>query len=79
MTPILIVTGSSGHRPCKRGVKSSLRREPQMRGDLLRALFGIHPVIEDRLKDEGKGSICLSVEMRDWRANPLRLGGRRSW
>ena len=30
----------SGHRPCRRGVKSSLRREPDVPGDLLRALFG---------------------------------------
>ena len=28
------------HRPCRRGVKSSLRREPDVPGDLLRAIFG---------------------------------------
>ncbi len=33
-------TEPSGHRPCRRGVKSSLRREPDVPGDLLRALFG---------------------------------------
>jgi hypothetical protein len=31
---------ASGHRPCGRGVKSSLRREPDVPGDLLRAVFG---------------------------------------
>jgi hypothetical protein len=33
-------TEPSGHRPCRRGVKSSLRREPDVSGDLLRAIFG---------------------------------------
>jgi hypothetical protein len=33
-------TGPSGHRLCRRGVMSSLRREPDALGDLLRALFG---------------------------------------
>src|SRR5450756_662580 len=33
-------TELSGHRPCRRGMKSSLRREPDVPGDLLRALFG---------------------------------------
>src|SRR5450631_1950588 len=33
-------TKPSGHRPCRRGVKSSLRREPDEPGDLLRARFG---------------------------------------
>jgi hypothetical protein len=33
-------TEPSGHRPCRRGVKSSLRRAPDVPGDLLRALFG---------------------------------------
>src|ERR1035437_5803514 len=33
-------TQLSGHRPCRRGMKSSLRREPDVPGDLLRALFG---------------------------------------
>ena len=33
-------TEPSGHRPCRRGVKSSLRREPDVPGDLLRAIFG---------------------------------------
>ena len=33
-------TGPSGHRPCRRGVKSSLRREPDVPGDLFRGLFG---------------------------------------
>src|SRR5208283_6141529 len=32
-------TEPSAHRPCRRGVKSSLRREPNVPGDLLRALF----------------------------------------
>jgi hypothetical protein len=32
-------TEPSAHRPCRRGVKSSLRREPDVRGDLLRARF----------------------------------------
>jgi hypothetical protein len=33
-------TDPSEHRPCRRGVKSSLRREPDVPGDLLRALIG---------------------------------------
>src|ERR1035437_5386371 len=33
-------TEPSWHRPCRRGVKSSLRREPDVPGDLLRAIFG---------------------------------------
>src|SRR6202022_2153989 len=33
-------TEPSGHRPCIHGTKSSLRREPNGPGDLLRALFG---------------------------------------
>jgi len=32
-------TEPSGHRPCRRGVKSSLPREPDVPGDLLRAIF----------------------------------------
>src|ERR1700738_5180925 len=32
-------TEPSGHRPCGRGVKSSPPREPDVPGDLLRALF----------------------------------------
>jgi len=31
---------ASGHRPCRHGVKSSLRREPDVPGDLLRTIFG---------------------------------------
>ncbi len=33
-------TEPSGHRPCRQGVKSSLRREPEVPGDSLRAIFG---------------------------------------
>ena len=33
-------TEPSGHRPCRHDVKSSVRREPDMLGDVLRALFG---------------------------------------
>src|SRR5208282_786392 len=33
-------TEPSGHRPCRHGVKSSLLREPDVPGDLLRAIFG---------------------------------------
>ena len=35
-------TEPSGHRPCRHGVNSSLRREPEpdVPGDLLRAIFG---------------------------------------
>ena len=33
-------TEPSGHRPCRHGAKSSLRREPDVPGDLLRAIFG---------------------------------------
>jgi hypothetical protein len=33
-------TAPSGRRPCRRGVKSSLQREPDVLGDLFRALFG---------------------------------------
>src|SRR5271157_2932452 len=32
-------TEPSGHRPCRHGVKSSLLREPDVPGDLLRAIF----------------------------------------
>src|SRR6202023_2379035 len=32
-------TEPSGHRLCRRGVKSSLRRKPDVPGDFLRALF----------------------------------------
>src|ERR1700732_2001759 len=35
----------SGRRPCRRGVKSSPRREPDLPGDLLRALFIIWSTI----------------------------------
>jgi hypothetical protein len=33
-------TEPSGHRPCRRGVKSPRRREPDVPGNLLRAQFG---------------------------------------
>src|ERR1700720_3807274 len=33
-------TEPSGHRPCRHGTKSSLRREPDVPGELLCALFG---------------------------------------
>ena len=33
-------TEPSEHRPCRHGVKSSLRCEPDVPGDLLRAIFG---------------------------------------
>ena len=33
-------TEPTGHRPCRHGVKSSLLREPDVPGDLLRAIFG---------------------------------------
>jgi transposase-like protein len=33
-------TEPSGNRPCRHGVKSSLRREPDVPGDLLRTIFG---------------------------------------
>ncbi len=33
-------TEPSGHRPCRHGAKSSLRREPDVPGDLLRAILG---------------------------------------
>jgi hypothetical protein len=33
-------TEPSDHRPCRRGVKLSLRREPDVPSDLLRALSG---------------------------------------
>src|SRR5208337_750534 len=33
-------TEPSGHRQCRHGVKSSLLREPDVPGDLLRAIFG---------------------------------------
>ena len=32
-------TEPSGHRPCRHGVKSSLRREPDVPGDLLRYIW----------------------------------------
>jgi len=40
ISPQQELTEPSGHRPCRRGVKSSLRREPDVSGDLLRAIFG---------------------------------------
>jgi hypothetical protein len=33
-------TEPSEHRPCRHGVKSSLRCEPDVPGDLFRAIFG---------------------------------------
>jgi hypothetical protein len=33
-------TESSAHRPCRRGTKSSPRREPDVPAELIRALFG---------------------------------------
>src|SRR5271157_3386883 len=33
-------TEPSGHELCRHGVKSSLRREPDVPGDLLRVIFG---------------------------------------
>src|ERR1019366_3158749 len=41
-------TEPSGPRRCRRGAKSSLRREPKMPADLLRALFGNVTVPYDR-------------------------------
>src|ERR1019366_266502 len=43
-------TEPSWHRPCRRGVKSSLRREPDVPGDLLRALFGNVTEPSERLR-----------------------------
>jgi putative transposase len=40
ISPQQELTEPSGHRPCIHGTKSSLRREPNGPGDLLRALFG---------------------------------------
>ena len=39
ISPQQELTEPSGHRPCRRGVKSSLRREPDVPGDLLCARF----------------------------------------
>ena len=40
ISPLQERTEPSGHRPCRRGAKSSPRCEPDVPGDLLRALFG---------------------------------------
>src|SRR5271169_6730976 len=47
-------TEPSGNRPCRRGVKSSLPREPDVPGDLLRAIFSnvTEPVIGLELPGE---------------------------
>jgi hypothetical protein len=42
----------SGHRLCRRGVKSSLRREPDVPRDLLRAIFGNVTEPPRRLRNE---------------------------
>src|SRR5208283_4870157 len=52
-------TEPSGHRPCRRGVKSSLRREPDVPGDLLCARFAnvtepskmVHPAANGLIGD----------------------------
>jgi hypothetical protein len=40
MSSVISRTEPSGHRPCRRGVKSLPRRELDVPGDLLRAPFG---------------------------------------
>ena len=52
-------TESSGPRRCRRGAKSSLRREPNMPADLLRALFG--NVTVPALGLEPKATQCLEM------------------
>ena len=52
-------TEPSGHRPCRRGVKSSLRREPDVPGDLLCPRFGnVTEPSQVRLKSTRKDFIA---------------------
>src|ERR1700720_3139314 len=56
ISPLQKRTEPSGPRRCRRGATSSLRREPNMPADLLRALFGNVTVPVDfllRLRDRG--------------------------
>src|SRR5208283_1805357 len=55
-------TEPSVHRPCRRGVKSSLRREPDVPGDLLHAIFGnvTEPALAYRLRKNPQPVDCGS-------------------
>src|SRR5208283_1976847 len=59
-------TEPSGHRPCRRGVKSSLRREPDVPEDNLRAIFGnvTEPVssVQNSSRPYGKSDCAGSVD-----------------
>jgi hypothetical protein len=50
-------TERSGHWHCRRGVKSSLRREPDEPGDLLRARFGNMTMPPEKRESTGLGII----------------------
>ena len=67
-------TEPSGRRPCRRGVKSSLRREPDVQGDLLRALFGnvTEPFYRQR-------SLPLEFGRRGLARRSPSLVPRRAW
>src|SRR5208283_3794760 len=59
-------TGPSGRRPCRHGVKSSLLRNPEVPGDLLRAIFGnvTEPYRFDwRPTPEARLGACHIIEM----------------
>src|SRR5947209_234558 len=60
----------SGHGPCRRGVKSSLQREPDAPRDLLRAIFGNVTEPLRRIVDDGPSAPCA--------ARPKNAGGARS-
>src|ERR1035437_2235902 len=58
-------TEPSGHRPCRHGVKSSPRREPDVPGDLLRAIFG--NVTEPRgVLALSRGRVAFASLQRGW-------------
>jgi len=52
-------TEPSEHRPCRRGVKSSLRREPNVPAGLLRAVFGNVTTPADETAKPAKNEIWL--------------------
>jgi hypothetical protein len=62
-------TEPSGHRPCRHGVKSSLLREPEVPGDLLRAIFGnvTEPfrALKHRLASHRPGRQCKKTKICD--------------
>jgi hypothetical protein len=81
ISPQQELTEPSGHRPCIHGTKSSLRREPNGPGDLLRALFGnvTEPGVAIHIGPESFGNCHRSASGRrgavadDARSREVRL------